>query len=242
MATIRVAAVQMAVSPKLDDNLDRIVERIQRTDADFIAFPAMSLTGYHGDFGDKAARNAWRQIAAACRQSYTTALIGTGCREDGETFIQSRIYSVEGKLLGAQEMLVPTAKDRAVFTPGAELRVFDKGGLLFGSLIGNDFWVAPGGGPYPDPRLSYQLAQKGAHLIFLSAATGTDPLYAPYYESNIILRAREAERHIVTVNAASDSGALNCFTGVVTPEGKWAAQCDPEGEQSFVTDIEIDYE
>lgn len=240
MTTIRIAGVQMHVSPSKKDNLPRILDHIRQGDCDFMIFPEMSMTGHNNEFNDDRTREAWKQIAAACRQNYVTAIIGTGARMDGHSYIQSRIYSDEGKLIGTQEQIVPTENDRKWCRPGEELRVFEYKGLHFGCLIGNDLWVAPGFGIYPDPRLSCQLSRKGAQIIFHSAYSGNDPMYAPYYESNLALRALEGKLHIATVNAAETSGAVNAPSGIAGPDGKWRVQCPREGEQKFVYDIEME--
>ncbi len=240
MTTIRICGVQMHVAPSRKDNLPRILEYIRRSDCDFIVFPEMSLTGYHNEFNGERTGEAWKQVAAACRQSYVTAIIGTGAHINGHTHIQSRIYSDEGTLLGTHEQILPTEEDRKWCRPGEELRVFEYKGLTFGCLIGNDLWVKPGFGPYPDPRLTYQLSKKGAQVVFHSISTGADPLYTTYHESNLALRAREGNLYIVTANATPESGAVNAPSGIMSPEGEWLVQCPLEGEHKFVYDIEID--
>jgi len=242
MATVRVSGIQMVVGPTKKDNVSKILEHIRNSDSDFMLFPEMSLTGYNNDFSATRTREAWRQIAAACRQSYTTAIIGTGARENGHTYIQSRIYGDNGELLGTQEKLVPTETDRAWCRPGDELRVFQHFGITFGCLICNDLWVTPGCGPYPDPRLSYQLGQKGAQIVFHSINSGSSPLHVPYHDSNLKLRAIESKCYIVTANAAAPDGPVNAPTGIVSPEGKWLVQCPLEGEHSFCYDLDVEVE
>lgn len=240
MATIRVTGVQMAVGATKGENLPKILEHIKNSDCDIIIFPEMSLTGYNGHFSDARTIEAWQQIATACRQSYVTAIIGTGARTDGHAYIQSRIYTGEGELLGTQEKLIPTEKDREWCRPGDELRVFKLNDLDFGCLICNDLWVTPGMGPYPDHRLSYQLRQKGAQVIFHTVNSGCDPFYADYHNANLLLRARESGCHIVTVNAASFNGPINSHSGVVSPKGEWLVRCNPQGEQSFHFELDPD--
>jgi predicted amidohydrolase len=240
MATIRVTGVQMAVGATKGDNLPKILDHIKNSDCDILIFPEMSLTGYNNEFSDTKTHEAWQQIATACRQAYVTAIIGTGARTDGHTYIQSRIYGDQGNLVGTQEKLIPTEKDREWCRPGEELRVFNIGDLDFGCLICNDLWVTPGMGPYPDHRLSYQLGQKGAQVIFHSANSGCDPFYAEFHVANLKLRARENRRHIVTVNAASFNGPINSPSGVVSPEGEWLVRCNTQGEQTFTFEIDPD--
>jgi predicted amidohydrolase len=240
MPTIRVTGVQMQVAPKKSENLPRILQHIKECSSDFIVFPEMSLTGYNNDFSDPRTRESWREVAAACRQYYAGAIVGTGCRDNGHTFIQVRIYDEHGERIGTQEKLVPTESDRKWCRPGEELRVFKHKGVTFGCLIGNDLWMAPGCGPYPDPRLTYQLGQKGAKVIFHSANSGGDPFYAQYHEANLRTRAKESGVYIVTVNAAVAGGTVNAPTGVVGPDGRWVVQCPLTGEQKFSIDLTVE--
>lgn len=241
MATVRVKGVQMAVSMRIDENLPKILDHIKRADADYILFPEMALTGYHGDFSDKAVRDACHLIATACGKAYVTACVGTGFKRSGsDTYIQTRIYDKAGEKVGTHEKLVPTLKDRAFCKPGEELRVFNVEGLVFGCLICNDMWVTPGCGPYPDPRLSFQLGQQGAQVIFHSVNSGSSQIHTTYHESNLVLRAIESKAYICTANAAAPDGPVNCASGVVSPEGKWLVQCPREGEHTYTQDIEVD--
>lgn len=239
MATVRVSGVQMAVSEDLSENLEKILYFIIYSNCDFIVFPEMSLTGYHGRFSIKAARKAWEQIAEACRQVYVTAIVGTGDKEDGATHIQSRVYTDNGRLLGTHEKLVPTSGDRKFCRAGEELRVFKYAGVTFGCLICNDLWVTPGCGPYPDPRLAYQLGKKGAQIIFHSIHSGSSAIHTPYHESNLVLRAMESNLYIVTANAVAPDGPVNAATGIVSPEGEWLVRCPRTEDHKYEYDIEL---
>ncbi len=242
MKTVRVLGIQMAVSPKLETNLEKILSHLKPTDADFVLFPEMALTGYHGNFSQKATENAWSQIAQACRHTYTTAMVGTGCKTEEGTFIQTRVFGPDGEVLGTHEKIMATLSDREFCTPGGELRVFKHAGVSFGCLICNDMWVTPGYGPYPDPRLSYQLGKKGAQIIFLSVNSGASAIHTPFHESNLALRAREGKVHICTANAATNEGPVNCASGVVSPEGRWLVQCPRVGDQTYTYDVEVQEE
>lgn len=239
MGTVRVSGIQMRVSPELQINLERILGHIEAADSDFLLFPEMSLTGYHGDFDEQATRAAWTQIAAACKRSGVTAIVGTGAKEDRRTFIQSRIFGNSGRIVGTHEKMVPTDGDRLFCTPGKELRVFTHRGLSFGCLICNDLWVTPGCGPYPDPRLACKLGKMGARVIFHAIHSGSSAIHTPYHESNLVLRAMESRVFIVTANAAVRKGGVNATTGVISPEGKWLVRCPRRGEQSYSITLEL---
>lgn len=240
MATFRICGVQMTVSDKLDDNLTRILETIQSHDCDFMLFPEMSVTGNHGGFSDKAARGAWNAIAEACRQACVCAVIGTGRIRDDRRHNQARIYDDNGELIGTHEKLVPTLEDRRWCEAGEKLRTFEHRELPFGVLISNDLWVTPGLGPYPDPRLSMQLGEKGAQALFLLSNTGTRPEYYPYHEANLSLRAMEGKFYILTASAAYPDGPTNCPTGVMGPEGEWVTTLPREGEGVYSFDLVLE--
>lgn len=242
MNSVRVMGVQMRVSNRLSDNVTHITDAILASDADYIVFPEMALTGQTGDFSQKAVERAFDQIAAACRQAYVTAIVSTGFREEDTAHIQSRIISHNGNVLGTHEKLVPTQAEHGWCRPGEELRVFDHHGLTFGCLSGNDLWVRPGLGPYPDPRLTLKLADKGALVVFHSIYSGADPRFTAYHEANLALRAVEGNLYICTANAVASGGPVNCATGVMSPEGEWLVQCPRQGEQTFIYDLELDIE
>lgn len=238
MATIRIGGVQMAVGPTKKDNLPKILAAIQEGGCDILVFPEMALTGHNDQFNDAPTLEAWEQIGAACRQHYVTALVGTGSRADGKVYNQARIFSDHGETIGTQEKLIPTEAERKWCVPGGKLATFTRDGLTFGCLVGNDLWVAPGFGPFPDPRLSLQLAQKGVDILFHLNDSGMDPAYADYYLSSLRLRAREAKVPIVTVNAAQ-TGALNVASGIMSPDGDWVITAPLTGEQRFLYDLDI---
>jgi len=240
MATLRIQGIQMAVGAKKDQNLPRILNLIERSDSDIVVFPEMALTGYNPDFSESRTSDAWRQIAAVCRKSYKAAIFGTGAHVDGHVHIQARAYGDEGELIGTQDKLVPTESDRVWCRPGAELNNLTYKGLNFGVLNGNDLWVTPGTGPYPDPRLSYQLAQRGASVLFHLNSSGGDVSLTQWFDSNLYLRAREAKCPIITVNAAIADVALNAPSGVIGPDGRWITRCPPIGESTFHYEVDID--
>jgi len=240
MATLRVSGVQMLISSKLADNLPKVLHAIRSSDAELILFPEMSLTGYHGNFSRPATEAAWGQISKACQQSHVTALIGTGCQEGAHTYIQTRIFSRQGGVLGTYEKMLPTIADQRFCVPGTELRLFHYGQVPFGCLICNDLWVTPGRIPRPDPRLTCLLGRKGAKVIFHAINSGTSPIHTPFHESNLVLRAMANKLYIVTANAASRDKPINAASGIVSPAGKWLVQVPRTGEHTYVYDLNVE--
>jgi len=244
---VRVAGVQMVVSSDLGANLPRIlsyIAEVAEDGADLVLFPEMSLSGYHGTYDFDAVKRALADVRAAARKHKIAVIVGTGWRENGESYIQNRVYDSDGALLGTHEKMVPTgvdgtSGDRAFCAPGKELRTFLWKGITCGSLICNDLWVTPGCGPHPDPRLAYQLGQKGARIIFHAVNSGCGQRHLPYHESNLGLRAEESKVYIVTANAANMDRPINCSSGVMAPSGEWYTKLDRQGEGRYVATVSI---
>lgn len=246
--SVHVCGVQMIVAHDLEENLPKIIESIAAASdegADIVHFPEMSLTGYHGDFGDEALQRGIAEVIGAARKHGVACVIGTGWREGGATYIQNRAYDSDGTLLGTHEKMVPTgidgeSGDRKFCVPGTELRTFSWRGITCGMLICNDLWVTPGCGPHVDPRLAYQLGRKGARIIFHSINSGASDGHLPYHESNVALRAEESSLHISTANAALADKPINCSTGLMKPNGQWATRLDRIGEGRYHATVAIE--
>jgi len=245
---VRISGIQMVVDHDLENNLPKIVENIAAAaedGADIAVFPEMSLSGYHGDYDFDAVKKALDEVVAAIRKHSIAAIIGTGWQEDGESFIQTRAYDSDGTLLGTHEKMMPTGikgvgGDREFCVPGKELRTFEWKGVTCGMLICNDLWVTPGTGPYPDPRLTYQLGQKGAKIIFHAINSGCSGRHLPFHESNLALRAEESNLYIATANAAGVDCSINCSSGLMPPSGAWATKLDRVGEGRYIAVVNFD--
>jgi len=240
--TLRIAGIQMPVAREQSENeplIHRWLERAANDRADWVLFPEMALTGYHGDFDAGEAEAGWKRFGLACREAGVNAILGTGARAGEACFIQTRAYNRQGELIGTHEKMVPTDGDRRWCTPGEELRVFESDGLRFGMLICNDLWVTPGCGPYPDPRLTYQLGRRGARLVFHAINSGSSATHIPYHESNLSLRAKESGFPIATANAAKEN-PVNAASGIVGADGEWVVQAPRLGEQIYVGEVEIE--
>ena len=241
-STYRIYGVQMNVDHSIDANAPKVMHYIKEAvaaEADFVLFPEMALTGYHGDFSQSARDDAMVMIQSQCANLGLCALVGVGDKRDGETFNSVFVIDDEGAVIGCHDKIMATDGDRKWCTPGEALRTFKHKGLHFGCLICNDLWVTPGCGPYPDPRLTYQLGQKGAQVVFHAINSGSSAIHIPYYESNLALRAREGSFYIATANAARGEEPVNCRSGVVQPDGTWLTEVDRVGEQTYVAHIEI---
>jgi len=242
--TVRVAGIQMPVGQNVDENLEHIVRNIKRAGEDgaaFVLFPEMSLSGYFGGFDHEATLRGLDRVVEATRAAGSVTIVGAGERVGEKTFNQCRIYGPDGSLVGVHTKIMATTGDREWSEPGEKLDVFEYEGLRFGVLICNDFWVTPGGGPEPDPRLSLQLSQRGARVIFHAINSGGDADFRDWHESNLRLRAREGKLWVCTANACAEGG-VNCPSGVVRPDGSWLTTVSRHGEQYYCADLRLEPE
>ncbi len=241
--TYRIAVAQLRVDA--DDpraNLCGILEALDLAageGADFLVTPEMALTGYHGRFEQALRDELVAMLRAACAESGVTAIVGAGDKRRGRTYNEQLIIGGDGRLIGRHAKIMLTRSERRWSVPG-RLRVFADRGLTFGCLICNDLWVTPGCGNASDPKLTWQLARRGARVIFHSVNSGPESRYIPYHESNLALRAREGKLFIATANAAVTGRSVNCASGILTPEGHWIVRCRRRGRQFAVADVAVE--
>ena len=240
----RLAVVQMTVTPEVEENLKRIarwIERAAKQGADFVLFPEYSLTGSKVRHPQDLIDDALDRIAEACRQNKITALVGTTYQTPAGRENQVRIYTQSGDLLGVQTKIVCTIKDREEkeFICGKELRTYKHRGLHFGVLACNDLWVSPGCGPYPDPRLSYRLGQKGVDVIFHAVGAASAANYLKFHEGNHIVRAMESGAYIAVANIAGPAREACVTVGVIDPEGEFLVKAPHGRDRMVTTDIVI---
>ncbi len=239
--TLNLVTVQMRVERDVQANLSRILRGIERaaTDgADFVLFPEAALSGYYGGFDQPAIEAGLAQVSAACRDRGVAALVGTCYREGQAVYNQVRVFSDDGMYLGAHSKTIPTRGDLEWCVAGGGVQVFEHKGLTFGALICNDFWCTPPSA-LPDTHLVQQLAEAGARVVFHAINSGFNLGYLKWHTAHLEMYADIYNIHVLTSNAAGDE-PTNAPSGLLTPQGDWAAQADPTGEQYLLCSIEVD--
>lgn len=256
---LRVAGAQIPVVRDIGKNVEaisRAIEYAAREKADVLVTPEGSLSGYVHDFDAAATERALEQVVRKAREAKVALVLGTCFEEaDGQRYDEQRFYDKDGVFLGFHAKILlgrrvadpAGSKGEIDFFKSKPLRSFNLGGLTVGGLVCNDLWANPEWTPMDDPHLSQKLAAVGARVIFHSVNAGLNEgeelaLNRTYHETNLKMRARSGRLWIVTVDAADPNGKLasQAPSGVLDPEGQWAVQVEPKGEQFFSWTIELE--
>ena len=251
--TLRVAGIQMPVTPDIAANSRHIEEAIlwaSAENADILLTPEGSLSGYTPEFDAREVRQALTLVTDLAQKSALGLALGT-CflEEDGLTYNQLRFYSADGRFLGFHSKTLPTGSMSA--EPVGEvnhyairpLRTFQFGTHTIGALICNDLWANPTCTPMPDVHLTHLLAGKGARIIFHAVNGGRSrsewsDVNWQFHSSNLRMRARASRVWIVTVDSCEPLD-IRCSapSGVIDPLGDWRCQTRDTGIDRFIWNI-----
>ena len=253
---LRVAGIQMPVTPNIQSNIRHIEDGIQfakENNADILLTPEGSLSGYTHQFDQSHVEQALSHITEMAKDAGIGLALGTCFVEpdDAKCYNQIRFYNKSGAYLGFHSKTLSTGT--MTDPPVGELnhfavhplRTYDFHGITIGGLICNDLWANPTCTPMPDTHLTHQLANMGATVIFhavnggRSASEWSDVNW-DYHSSNLRMRARASKIWIVTVDS-SEPVDIRCSapSGIVAPDGGWTCQAHHTGNQSFVYDIKL---
>lgn len=261
---VRVAGAQLAVTKDVAANvaaLEWAVARAADAGADILLTPEGSLSGYTPDFDPAAVAVGLdiitgRAAAAGVGLALGTCFLEAAGDAPGACYNQIRFYAPDGAYLGfhSKQLRCGTLPADSTGVPQGEindyaaapLRTFEVGELTAGALICNDLWANPECTPMDDPHLTQQLARMGARVIFHAVNGGRDGgawsrLAWQYHEANLRMRARAGRLWIVTVDSAYPVD-LPCSapSGVINPEGDWVVRAAPQGEDLFVTTLDVE--
>ena len=255
---LRVAVAQIPVTRDVAANVEtigRAIDRAAAEKADVLLTPEGSLSGYTHQFDQAEVEEALAKVVAKASAAGLALALGTCFVEpdDGRSYNQIRFYDADGRFLGFHNKILrcgtmtkPTTGEINHFA-ARPLRTFQLNGITVGGLICNDMWANPACTPMPDPHLSQQLSEMGARIIFQSINGGRDGsdwsrhVWWPFHETNLRIRARTGKLWIVTCdNCHPTNVPCSAPSGVVRPDGHWAAKAPDQGEQILVHTIEVD--
>ena len=172
--------------------------------------------------------------------------------DDQKCYNEIRFYDDRGRFLGFHTKtllcgsLTDPPKGEINSYSTRPLRTFEIKGIKIGGLICNDMWGNPQCTPMPDPHLSQQLSKLGARVIFLAINGGrngsdwSEQVNWPFHETNMRMRAVAGKLWVVSAdNCYPTSVPCSAPSGVLRPDGTWAAKANREGEQVVVHTIRL---
>lgn len=251
----KIAAAQILRSYDVQENLRalrRMIARARKDKADFLLTPEGCLSGYTSEFPVEETLKAVEAVERTAKRANLNLLLGTCMvekRTDGkgtDRYNQVRVYDRRGRYQGfyaktllCTDPLRPGVGEMAAYVQGTP-RVFQLDGLTFGCLICNDYWANPCCTTYPDIHLTQILAGLGAKVVFHAICSGgSGETCRAFHHENLLMRARASRLYVVTANAGYPDREVNAFSGIISPDGQWLRQADPQGEQYFCHTIEV---
>jgi predicted amidohydrolase len=239
---MRIAAVQMKFAPTIPGNLAKIaaaLDRARRRKADAVLFPECAITGYSCEFGrlrPPEIRDAIRVVRALAREAKTNVLVGTPVFGGRKLFNALLVINREGQPVHCYAKCQLTALDRAVFTPGDAVALFELDGVPCTSIICHERRY---------PELVRLPAMAGARIVFHPNA-GLDPLAVSKTKrrglDGIDARAFENGIYYVFANSVGPQGGGRWSAGdskIVAPDRSRLALADNRRESVLMADLDL---
>lgn len=255
--TLRVAAAQIPVTKEIVENvaaIGRALDVAIAEQADILLTPEGSLSGYTPDFDQAAVDQHLKKIVARASEAGLALALGTCYVEpdDGQCYNEIRFYDESGQFVGFHTKtllcgsLTEPSKGEINHYGTRPLRTFEIKGITVGGLICNDMWANPQCTPMPDAHLSQRLSESGARIIFHAINGGrnggdwSEQVNWPYHEANLRMRSVAGKVWIVSAdNCYPTDIPCSSPSGVLQPNGQWAAKAERVGEQVVVHTIAL---
>jgi predicted amidohydrolase len=256
-ATLRVAVAQLPVVKEISKNaaaIHRALDAAIEGKAEILLTPEGSLSGYAPKFDQREVDKQLEAIVKRASAAGIALALGTCYVEpdDQKCYNEIRFYNASGRFLGfhTKTLLCSSLSD----PPKGEinhyatrpLQTFEIKGITVGGLICNDMWGNPQCTSMPDPHLSQRLSNSGARIIFLAINGGrnggdwSENVNWPYHEVNMRMRARAGKVWVVsTDNCYPTTLPCSAPSGVLGPDGQWAAKAPRQGEQVVIHTIRL---
>ena len=256
-STLRVATAQIPVTRDIAANaatIQRALDVAIRAKADILLTPEGSLSGYTPKFDQAEVEKQLAEIVDRASEAGIALALGTCYTEpdDKKCYNEIRFYDHTGKFLGFHTKtllcgsLTNPPKGEINSYGTRPLRTFQIKGIKVGGLICNDMWANPQCTPMPDSHLCQQHAAAGARIVFLAINGGrnggawSEQVNWPYHETNMRMRAAAGKVWVVSAdNCAPAEIPCSAPSGVLGPNGQWAAKAPKKGEQVVVHTIRL---
>jgi predicted amidohydrolase len=248
---MKIAVVQ--TNPKHKDikhNLARMLETIERTDADLLIFPELALTGYlftsreaAFPFARPIDSGEMNSIAAKCRESGKSIVFGHLELSEEALFNSAIVIDHAGNVIGHYRKTHLFHFERLVFSPGdTGFKVFDLT-LCGGELIKLGVMICY---DWRFPESARSLALQGADIIAIPSniVTRTGMLHT-------VLQTRAFENKVIVAFAdriGSESGEYDSkasdltYRGescIINYNGELLAKLDDKSEEIATSEVDI---
>lgn len=232
---MKVALCQlMPVPGMISDNVKKIIDTMEKVDADLYVFPEMFLTDYvFTDYGHLNTDDLDYNLHRILELTISTGkcvIFGGPSLKDG---IYNSAYSISDRIDIYKKINLAQFgifREKNTFSPGDTPVMIEYGGFVFGLLICYDLFF---------PELSKMYAMNGADALIYISASPVNSKSA----FDTVLPARSVENTVYTifVNNTGKHGDVEFFGGsrCVSPSGKTTALADSH-ESVPIADIEHD--
>ncbi len=239
---LRVAVVQMKFAPTISDNVQKIQEMLSvaaRKRADAVLFPECAVTGYGYDFArldPRELRDALAAIAQATADCGTNLLLGSPVFYRRKLFNCLVVFNRTGQPVHCYAKCQLTQSDRAHFTPGNAISLFELDGVTATTVICHERRY---------PELVRLAAMAGANILFHPNA-GLDSLAVSRRKRDgrdgIAARAFENAIFYVFANSVGPQGRGKWSAGdskIVSPDQRVLKLADNENEAVLAADLDL---
>jgi N-carbamoylputrescine amidase len=245
MKDIRIAAV-IFNSPvgQVHQNIDRMlpwVKEAKKEGADLICFPELNVTGYSTDSVIRDSTESIpgpisRQLEHMARTDQIVILAGLAERDEKGRIFASHLVVTPSGISGIYRKLHIAPPERAVFSPGDRIPVFEIGGVNLAIQLCYDAHF---------PELATRMAIDGADIIFMPHASprGTPQEKFDSWMRHLTARAFDNGLFIVACNQVGENQKGLDFPGlavVVGPSGN-VLQAEVSGREGLlITDLKAE--
>lgn len=235
---VKAAAVQMDIAlAQTEHNKQRILEYAAGTDADLVAFPECSNSGYVFESPEEALPHAETvpgpfvdELTRVARDKRRCLAVGILENEGGELRNTALFITAQGQVHVYRKSHLPFLGVDRFVVPGGELPLFSTDWGKVGLLICYEWRF---------PEMARCLALAGADVI---VGLSNWPQKAMVYPSHLV-PARAAENHlwIVSSNRVGEERGTT-FVGrsaVIGPDGQAAASLDGAKEGAAIAEMDL---
>jgi predicted amidohydrolase len=239
---LRAAAVQMKFAPTIAENLaamERLLAEAARRRAKVVLFPECATTGYACDFSRLRAAEVHSALTAVGQWAARFGihvLVGSPVFGRGKLYNCLVVFNNRGEVVHCYAKCHLHELDRACFTPGNAVALFDVGGVLATAAICHER-------RYPE---LVRLAVMAGARIFFHPNAGMDSLAVSRKKrggkDGIAARAFENAIYYVFANSVGPQGGGKWSAGdskIVAPNERVLALADNRSEAVVVADLDL---